>query len=147
MDPNNNQPMNTNPLGQAAGFQSGSPAPSIAVPPAQTEVPAPETPAVAPTPPPAGGTVLVSSPNLKGKGKKVITLLIILLILAIGMGGYIFFTKNQLNKKQKTASENTSTIIPTATIVPTVTPGSVDEIDVASPDADLNAIEQDLQGL
>lgn len=111
MNPNNNQPINSNPLGQPA------------------------------TPPTAAPQIPQSG------GKKGIILLIILLILALGMGGYVLFAKNQLNNKQKTAAENTSIAIPTTTITPTVTPATINEVMVASPEADLINIEKDIQGL
>lgn len=125
MDPNNNQPINNEPVLQAA------PAPV-------KSVPTPITEPVIPTPIPQAP---------KSGGKKVITLLVILIILALGIGSYVLFVKNQLSNQQKVSTENTSVIIPSPTITPTPTPATVDEINVASPDADLNEIEKDLQGL
>lgn len=141
MDPNNNnQPINTSPLGQPTASQPAAAPISTSFPPQEsTPAPtqtAPVTPAVTPPPP---------TPKKSG-GKKIIALLIILLILALGMGGYVFFVKNRLNIAQKTPI-NTSNIIPTATIEPIVTPATVDQINVASPDADLKTIESDVQGL
>jgi hypothetical protein len=50
-----------------------------------------------------------------------------------------------MNNVQKTSTQNTSVVIPTVT--PTVVPATVDQINVASPDADLKSIENDVQGL
>lgn len=141
MDPNNNQSINTNPLGQPAAPEPAAAPISTSFPPQEpTQDPiqtVPVTPAA--TPPP---------PTPKSGGKKIIALLIILVILALGMGGYVFFAKNRLNSIQKTSIENsTSTAIPTETIAPTLTPATVEELNVESPDADLKIIEGDLQGL
>ena len=62
------------------------------------------------------------------------------------MGYYVFFAKNQLNTAQKASSNNKSAVIPTVT-VPTITPATVDEVKIGSPEADLNGIEKDVQGL
>lgn len=122
MDPNNNQPINTSPLGQPV-----APQPNVAPPPVPEPVPTP-------------------MPGIPRNGsKKGIILIIILLILALGMAFYVFFVKNQLSNKQKTSAENTSIVIPTITA--TATPATVDQVSVASPDADLKAIESDVQGL
>jgi hypothetical protein len=60
------------------------------------------------------------------------------------MGFYVFFVKNQISNSQK--SNNSSTVaIPTRTPI-TVTP-ILDELNIASPDADLILIEKDIQGL
>lgn len=119
MDPNSNQSINTQQTKQV------------------TPTPVQSNPV--PTPP----SPIPQAP--KSGGKKVIALLIILIIFALGMWGYIIFVKNRINNQQKRSAENTSVIIPT--ITPTPTPASVEEIDVASPDADLNNIEKDIQGL
>lgn len=138
MDPNNNQPTNTNPLGQPAVPQPVGTPFSSPVPPVQQPPPAPAPTITTPAPTPQAP---------KSAGKKGIILIIILLILIVGMGFYVFFVKNQLNTIRKSSTDNTSTVIPTVTIAPTVTPASVDEINVASPDADLKGIEKDVQGL
>lgn len=142
MDPNNNRPINTNPLGQAAAPESVATPISTSFPPQEpTPDPiqtAPVTPAATPPPP---------TPKKSG-GKKIIALLIILLILALGMGGYVFFAKNQLKSAQKISTENSTSIaIPTETIAPTITPASVDQINVESPAADLDGIDTDVLGL
>lgn len=183
MDPNNNnQPINTNPLGaqqpapqpieqpvvQPAVSQSveapvaapitapASPAEPVQqassfftpTPPASAPISAP-----APTAPPAAPlTPTITTPAFdkqppKSGSKKGIALLTVLLILILGMAGYVFFAKNQLNIAQKKSTENTSVVIPTATIAPTVTPATVEQVIVDSPEADLNAIEQDVLGL
>lgn len=133
MDPNNNQPINTNPLGQPVAPQPLVVAPTPIVEPTQTVPPvAPAAPVMPPPQMPKGGS------------KKGLVLLIILIILILGMGYYVFFAKNQLSKK----TSNTSTAIPTVTAVPTpTTPATIDEIIIASPEADLKLIEQDVQGL
>lgn len=77
--------------------------------------------------------------------KKRFVLLIILLILIIGMGAYVFFVKNQLKTAQK-AAINTSVVIPTA-IPAIVIPATVEEIIVASPEAELNEIDNYVQSL
>lgn len=136
MDPNN---------GQEPNIQTPS---QPAVPPVQQPAPIPTQ-----TPP---NPVSAASPPMaqvsKNGSKKGIILLLLLIILALGMGSYILFAKNQLNTTQKTSSEsNTSTAIPTSTIVPTeaivISPAAADDVNVASPDADLKSIEKDLQEL
>jgi len=74
-------------------------------------------------------------------------LLVILVLLILGIAGYLVFAKNLLNNTQKTATENTSIVIPSVTITPTASPTTADQLEVTSPDADLNAIEMDVQGL
>lgn len=120
MDPNNNQQINTQ--------QAQQPNPVDSAPIIPSE-PAP----------------ISSTP--KSRGKKGIILLIILLILVLGMGIYVLFVKNQLNNEKKAAINTTTTIVPTATIIPTITPATVDEVQIASPESDLNGIEADAQGL
>lgn len=141
MDPNNlqqntqpiQQPIN-NPLQQEPVAQPSQPVPPTA--PASPEPPVPPvTPTITPSAPPQ---------TPKGGSKKGILLLIILIILILGMGYYVLFAKKQLNKAPV---NNATTAIPTATIAPTAAPETIESIDVSSPDADLNAIEQDLQGL
>lgn len=137
MDPNSNQPINTNPLGQPAQQPVSSPV--------QPMQPAPTpTPAAPTTPVTAAPEPMLQTP--KGGSKKRIVLLIILLLLVLGMGFYVFFAKNQLNTAQKATTDNTSIAIPTVTIAPSE-PATVDEVIVASPDADLKDLEADLQGL
>ncbi len=137
MDPNNNQPINTNPFAQPAQQPVAAPAQPVQQP-TPTPTPTPAVPTVTPE-------TMPQAP--KNRSKKGTILLIILIILILGMGFYVFFVKNQLNTAQKTSTENTDTVVPTATIAPIVTPASVDEINLASPDADLKDIEADLQGL
>jgi len=129
MDPNNNQPINTNPLEQAA------PQP-VATPPSTQSTP------VAPTP---ETTVLAEAPKVKGK--KAIILLVILLLLVVGMIAYVLFAKNQLNKTQKTTADNSSVAIPSPspTLVPTLAPE--EDLEVNSPEADLLEIDADIKGL
>jgi len=132
MEPNNNQPfqpMNTNPLGQPVAPQPVAPPPSP-IPPEQQ-----------PTP----GSIIPDNPG-QGNNKGIL-LLIILIILIAGMGYYAMFAKNQINTDQKVATENKTTVIPAATPTPEVTPATVEEVNIASPDADLNGIQTDVQGL
>jgi len=140
MDPNNNQPINTNPFGQPVQ-QPAIPQPVAT--PFSSPVPSAQQPTPIPTPVPDAPTPIPQAP--KRGSKKGIILLIILVILVLGMTVYILFVKNQLNTARKTATDNTSIAIPTTT--PTAIPATVDEINVASPDADLKAIEDDVQGL
>lgn len=126
MDPNNSQ-QNTQPVQQPVGN------------PLQQEPVAQQSQSVPPIITPAA-----PPPAPKDGNKKGILLLIILIVLILGMGYYVLFAKKQLNKAP---INNATTAIPTATIAPTAAPETIEDIDVVSPDADLNAIEQDLQGL
>lgn len=140
MDPNNNQqpqvntqqaqPIIPTPL-QEQPVQSPSPA--------QTP-----QPVMTATPEP---TPTVQAPVPKAGSKKVLILIVILLILIIVAISYVLFAKNQLNNSQKIPAENTSLVIPTATIAPTATPATANEVKVDNPAADLNEIEKDVQGL
>ena len=126
MDPNNNQPSATNPIQQPVPQPVSQPAAPVQSPP--------------PTP------VSEASAPKKGMGKGII-LLIILLLLVLGIGGYILFAKSQMNNTQKTATDNTSSVLPTPkpTLVPTPLPEN--DLDVASPEGDLIDIEADVKGL
>jgi len=143
MDPNNNQPIqptsNTNPAEQPA-VQPQPPVTPVegVVPPIQ---PTPGIPSVPPIMP------VTMTENPPKKGSKVPLLLVILLLLIIGMGTYVMFAKNQINNEKKVATQIKSTIIPTPTVQPEVTPATVDDVNVASPDADLNTLDKDVQGL
>jgi len=140
MDPNNNQPItNTNPPGQPVV----NPQPPVTpvegvVPPIQ---PTPGIPSMPPVMP------VTMSQNPPKKGSKLPLLLVILLLLIIGMGAYVMFAKNQISNEKKAATQIQSTIIPTPTVQPEVTPATVDDVNVASPDADLNTLDKDVQGL
>lgn len=137
MDLNDNQPINTNPLQQPAAPQPVAP---TAPPPPQ-----PTTPSTPPAQP-IQTTVTPQNPPITPKSnKKILILLALLILLIVGIGGYVFFAKNQMNNKQKAATDNQSVVIPTATTAPTVAPE--DDLEIASPEADLSDIEQDLQGL
>lgn len=140
MDPNNNQPASadTNPLQQALPAQ-----PVVAAP-----VPSPEPTQPTPPPPAAPITAPVAplAPTEKPKGnKKLMVLLILLLLLIAGMGVYVFFAQSQIQKTQQVSTDNQSAVIPTATAVPTIAPEN--DLELASPEADLLDIEKDLQGL
>lgn len=144
MDPNNNsQSTNTNPLGQPVQQPT-------AVPPVQQPITPnsmQSTPPIAPTPitPPAEPIAVSMPPQAPKGGHKKIILLIILILLILGMGTYVFFVQNQVKTVQKTPA-NTSVVMP-PTVAPTVIPATVEEVNVASPDADLKSIENDTQGL
>jgi uncharacterized protein HemX len=143
MDPNNNQtsqPMtNANPAEQPV-MPPQAPVNPIegAVPPVQPTTGIPPMPPIMPT---------TMSQNPPKKGSKLPVLLVILLILILGMGGYVMFAKNQMNTQQKVATENQNTVIPAPTVQPVVTPATVDDVNIASPDADLNSLDKDVQGL
>jgi uncharacterized protein HemX len=143
MDPNNNQPIqpttDTNPLGQTA-VDSQPPVTPVegVVPPMQP------TPGIPPMPPVMPVTMNQNPPK---KGSKLFLLLLLLLLLVIGMGVYVVFVKNQTSNEKKVATQIQSTVIPTPTIQPEVTPATVDDVNVASPDADLNTLDKDVQGL
>lgn len=130
MDPNTNQPTGTNP--------TVPPIPQPAAPEAAVTPPAQPTPATPVAPAPVGETP-------KKGGKKWLILLLILLLLAVGIIAYVLFAKNQMNKAQKETTENTSTVLPTPTLVPTLAPE--EDLEVASPEADLLDIELDVKGL
>lgn len=122
MDPNNNQPIATSPVQQ----------------PAVQPVPSPAQPVV-PTSPQSA-----SENPKKGMGKGII-LLVILLLLLIGMAAYVLFAKNQMNNTQKTTTDNSSTIIPTPTAVPTLAPE--EDLELGSPEGDLLELDADVKGL
>lgn len=126
MDPNNNQPLGTNPIQQPVAPQPVATA----------------TPPVEPVAPVAPQNM--SENPKKGMGKGII-LLVILLLLAVGIAAYILFAKIQLNKAQKITTENTSTVLPTPTLVPTLAPE--EDLEVSSPEADLLELEADVKGL
>lgn len=145
MDPNNNQPLGTNPnpVGQPAVPPMQ---PMEASVPASPQIPvAPPPPAPTPPPPPA----LTNTPDIslapKAKSSKTIILLVILLLLVIGMIVYILFAKNQMDNTQKAAIDNTSTILPSPTPIPTKSPEA--DLEVESPEADLIELDADVKGL
>lgn len=154
MEPNNNQPINTNPLGQAGAPQpvptppvnAGLPTqqPTTAPTPAPTTPPTPTT-----TPPTQTPTPEAAIQSPEKKGKKGAILLLILLILVLGMGAYVLFAKDKLNTSSKTPTTDTSLVVPTVITSPTATPtpASVEQLIVESPETDLSGIEKDLQGL
>lgn len=124
MDPNNNQPLGTNPIAQ----------------PTPTAVPPVEAIPAAPTPAP---TISPEAP--KKKNNKAIILLVILLLLVLGMVAYVMFSQNQMNNAEKAATDNSSTVLPTPTAIPTLAPE--EDLEVASPEADLLELEADVKGL
>jgi len=145
MDPNNNQPIQpiigTNPLGQpTVNLQPPVIPVEGVVPPIQPTPGIPSMPPVMPMP-------VTMNQNPPKKGSKLLLLSIILLLLVIGMGVYVVFVKNQTSNERKVATQIQSTVIPTPTVQPEVTPATVDNVNVASPDADLNTLDKDVQGL
>lgn len=97
-------------------------------------------------------TVSTDQISKKGNGKGTILLILILiLILIIGISFFIIFTKNQADKTPEVAtteSNNQSTTpsaIPSPTSVEEAT--SLDDLDVSSPDADIQGLENATQGL
>jgi hypothetical protein len=125
MEPNNNQPIQTNPVQQPA---------------LQPMPPIDPTPVVPPTPAP---TLAPETP--KGKSSKAIILLVILLLLAMGIIAYILFAKNQMNSAQKMTTDNSSSVLPTPTTVPTLAPEK--DLEISSPEGDIIDIETDIKGL
>lgn len=137
MDPNNNQPIGTNPVAQPIPQPATSPiAPPAVAAVAPTESgPAPTNPA--PNSPPEAP---------KGKNSKVTVLLVILVLLIVGIvAAYVLFAKNLMNNNQKTTADNTISVLPSPTLVPTLAPE--EDLEVASPEADLLEIEADVKGL
>ncbi len=134
MEPNNNQPINTNPLQQP-------------VVPQPITTPTDTVLVVPPPTPPAEPTQTTDNQNTQSpkNNKKILILIAVLILLLVGMVTYVMFAKNQLSNKQKTDTSNQSVVLPTATIAPTKTPEN--DLDIASPEADLQDIEKDVQGL
>ena len=126
MDPNNNQPIGTNPIQQPVPQPVSQPA---ATPPVQ---PAPAAPA------PVGETP-------KKSNKKWLILLLILLLLAVGITAYALFAKQQMKDTQKETSDNSILVLPTPTLTPTLAPE--EDLEIASPEADLIDIEADIKAL
>jgi hypothetical protein len=142
MEPNNNQPISANPIGQPASpLQSVLPQAPVGQP--TSTVPVNPIPQANPVSQPAVGQ---NPPTAPKKGKKLLALLLILFLLVLGMGGYLYFASNRAKVAQKN-SVNTNTVAPTSVVVPTVTPESVDDVSVDNPNTDLNGIETDVQGL
>jgi hypothetical protein len=138
MEPNNNQPIN--PLGQQTAPQQPMPNPFAAAAPLIQPQPTPApTPTVSAAPAPA--------PEAPRNGnKKGLILAVILLILTVGMGYYVFFARNQINTARDKSSENSTVVIPTVTREST-TQTTIEGVTIASPEADLVDLEKDQQGL
>ena len=128
MDLNNNQPINQQP-------QQPIPTP--------TPVVSNPIPAQPPVQPPA--SITYQSPQAPKGNSRSLLMLLLLLVLIAGLAGYVFFAKNRISNTQKTAGTNKSVVLPKVTVAPTAIP--VDNLDIASPEADLQGIEQDVQGL
>ena len=146
MDPNNNQPIGTNPVPQPAVPQPA--AQSVPAPAAQPSTTQPVAPPIAPQP--VAPQNVAETPK-KGVRKRII-LIILILILIIGIGVYVLFAKSQLNNTQKT-STNTTGPIPQAPSIerkkaPSVSePTSQDDLNIESPEADLQGLDAEVSGL
>ena len=127
MDPNNNQPVEANPIQQPV-----APQPAV-------------TPPVQPAAPVAPQNATDGNPK-KGMGKGII-LIVILLLLVLGMAGYIMFAKSQLDKTQKAPTNNTSSALPTPSPTASPTPLPENDLEISSPEADIIDIEADVKGL
>lgn len=177
MDPNNNnQTINTNPLGQPVAPsqpEMSVPAPSspvppvvaptqptMTVPPMPTMQPEPQPqPSISTMPPTAPMSAPIAPPMTaapqptmtpqapKSGSRKGPMLLVLLLILVLGMVAYVMLANKQINTAKKAATQSTSVVIPTVTIQPTATPASVEQLNVTSPETDLNGIDTAVQGL
>lgn len=102
----------------------------------------------APTTPPTSISTAPAVETQNAGGKKTIILLIILIILAIGILIYVLFVKNQLTSQGKTSVDNATITAPAIpTITPKPTPATIDDVQVESPEANLNEIEKLIQGL
>ena len=123
MEPNTNQPLESNPVAQPVAQPVSTEAKVAASTPVLASVP--EGP--------------------KGKNNNVIILLVILLLLVIGIIAYILFAKGQLSNTQKITTDNNSSVLPSPTTVPTLAPQ--DDLEVLSPEGDIIDIETDVKGL
>jgi len=121
--------------------------------PIAQDAPQPVTEQVAPPQPTASTSV--STPNVsneenyapKKSHKKIVILLVILILMILGMGAYLIFYKDVMSN-QKAASAKNEIVVPTVTLTPTIAiPDNVEDVQVESPDADINALEKDAQGL
>lgn len=87
---------------------------------------------------PAQQPVVNQTPN-KGNGKGTM-LLIIILFLIEGMGGYIIFANKELNSTEKNPTNQTITTVVTVTPTPTTSP---DDLTVEDPETDIKGLEED----
>lgn len=101
-------------------------------------------PVQAPQQPAATAAQNLSESPKQGLGKGVI-LIIILLVLVLGIAAYILFAKAQINKNQKTTAENTSLVLPSPTLVPTLAPE--EDLEIGSPEEDLSDLDVDVVAL
>lgn len=140
MDPNSNNQQN-NPINPA-----NSATPNIVNSPIQQPLQESQNPVQGPqlmqTP--------AQSPVTKNGGKGTI-LLIIILLLIIGISFFIIFTKNQTSKAPEVMTTESNTQSTTLPAIPSPTsveaPTSLDDLDVSSPDADIQGLESATQGL
>lgn len=123
MEPNTNQPIGTNPILQPAASQP------VGTPPVQPMPVMPQP--VSETP--------------KKDGKKWLILLLILLLLAIGIIAYVLFTRVQMDNAQKTTTDNSSLVLPTPTVIPTLAPE--EDLEINSPETDLSDLDADVKAL
>jgi hypothetical protein len=147
MDPNNNQPLGANTAQQPINAQPMQSAESVPPTPAPAPVATPQPTPVTPPPPTPETmpepTAMPESP--KGKGGKVVMLLVILLLLIAGMVTYVLYARNQMKITEEKASQNKTVVIPSPVLSPTLAPQ--EKLEVSSPEADLQDIEKDVQGL
>ena len=155
MDPNANQPLGTNPITQPVTPPVAQPVPSTAdasMPPMPGQIPTPipttSTPNLNSDPmpgqTPSFATTGAMPETPKKKGGKTVALLIILLLLVLGMAAYIMFAKQQVSKTDESVTD-TNVSTPAPTIEPTIAPEQ--DIEISSPEADLQNIETDVNGL
>jgi uncharacterized protein HemX len=155
MEPNNNtnQPTEANPLAQPPVQPVVQPAPEeqpIVQQPASQPLTQPvESIPNPPTQPVMNESTSQASTGLsetpKKKSGKGLVLLLILLLLIVGMACYMFFVKNQITKEEKANSESTIIVTPEPTATPTLTPE--EDLEIESPEADLQDLNTDSEGL
>lgn len=86
------------------------------------------------------------------KNNKGIILLIIMLVLIVGILAYILFAKNQLNYSQKTSvGTSSNSALPTAPPIsesPSASAAaSQNDLNISSPDSDIQSLENQAQSL
>lgn len=121
MEPNNNQQINTPQMQQ--------PFPQAVPPPIQ--IPQPQNPK-----------------KRYGKGT-ILFIIILLLILMISV--YLLYAINELKNTQEMSSNNSTVILPSYAPPPSPTPSpkeeDIEDIDVESPEADLQLLDADVKDL
>lgn len=91
------------------------------------------------------------SQNLKKRYGKGTILFIIILLLILVMSGYLLFAINQLKYTQETFTDNSAVVLPSYKPSPSPTPSpkeeDIEDIDVESPEADLQLLDADVKDL